>query len=74
VNRLAGRLGDYRKPVKELVAAGWTLTYRGKHPKLTCPAGRHAIPIPTGSPSRQMMAAWRAEVRRHGRICPPPGG
>lgn len=65
------RLGkDYRKPVAELRRRGWTLTHTtGRHPKLTCPAGRHAIPVPTTSSGSKMLAGWHAEVRRHDRTC-----
>ena len=66
---------EYRTEVRALVELGWTFSSKGKHPKLKCPAGRHSIPVPTGtSGGRQLLAAWHRQLERHGRVeCSPAG-
>ena len=55
---------DYRPLVEEALAKGWTLSYEGKHPKLTAPDG-YATPIPTTSGARQMWLAFRNRLVKH---------
>lgn len=63
---------DYRADVRRLMEAGWTLTHTGRHPKLTCPAGCHAIPVPTSGSSRGLRKGWGRQVRRHDEGCSGP--
>lgn len=55
---------DYRPLVEEALAKGWTLSYEGKHPKLTAPDG-YATPIPTSSGAPPLLRAFRNRLRKH---------
>lgn len=67
VNRLRQKIPkDYRDMVATAEENGWTLTYKGKHPKLTAPDGSYAIPIPTSSQSERLVKSVRVRLRAHG--------
>ena len=54
----------YRPLVAEALARGWTLTTRGKHPKLTAPDGSYSTPIPS-SDSPGLYKRIRTRLHKH---------
>lgn len=68
-NRRPGGIPKFHKDIRPLVRAavdaGWELSYRGKHPKLTAPDG-YATPVPSNGNHHGLRRHFILELRKHG--------
>lgn len=54
---------DINTLVRQLVLSGWTFRWRGKHGRLSAPAGKPTLTVP-GSPSdRRALLNFRQDIR-----------
>lgn len=60
---------DLRKAVDAALDAGWVLTDRGKHLKITSPDGTYAQPVPGSTRNTGLMKAFTQRLRKHGVEC-----
>lgn len=56
---------ELRAPVRAAMEFGWSLTYTGKHPKLTAPDG-YATPVPSNGNVDGLRKAFESRLRKHG--------
>lgn len=63
---MRGMSKDHAQLVKKAKKQGWTVQYKGKHPRLVSPDGSYFVVMPLTASDHRSFLNTRAELRRAG--------